>query len=357
MWNNNNYEKPSGYKSSGGFSKDYGYGHEEWNNNPNWIWRNYRVFHTEFQPKLLDYSNSGDLCILMIASYNKKQFAVGIATNVFHNDEEEMKLISKELNIFDNHKEIWKQETVKKCFQNNNSNFLEHWKKHYKWIRWKCPTQNYLWFAKPILLNATEITGKEKFISMHGSYQAVLPQTILQLIHNEIKDNSDILDWLTSGEFDTDWVKDKSQIKTNENLRKKYFKNRKNATTKKSFTYWIEGQRNIEPLHAKLQSKLTNHLSELGIKFKENENFIDVQYFEGNKTTFCEIKPTENIDTKYAIRIAIGQLLEYKFLNNNSAELEIVLSSKPLDKEIEFVKSLKMKITYFDNEQNKFITK
>jgi len=251
MWNTNNYESPSGFKSSGGFSKDYGYGHEEWNNNQNWIWRNYKVFHTEFRPKILEYSKSGDLCLLMIASHNKNQYAIGIATNVYHNDDEEMMLITKELNIFDNHKQIWEQQTVRNRFNNNKEKFLKHWKEHYKWIKWKCSNEHYKWFSEPILLNAKKITGKEKFISMHGSYQAVLSQTILEITNKEIKDSPAIIEWLTNGEFDNDLVKGNLKIISNKKLRKKYSKSKKNATSKKSFSYWIEGCRNVEPLHAK----------------------------------------------------------------------------------------------------------
>src|SRR5438067_2078395 len=47
MWNTNGYMRPSGYPSMSGFSKDFGYGHEEWNNNPRRVWRDYKIFHTE----------------------------------------------------------------------------------------------------------------------------------------------------------------------------------------------------------------------------------------------------------------------------------------------------------------------
>ena len=57
MWNTNHYTKPSGYPSKSGFAKDYGYGHEEWNNSPKRIWRKFRVFHTESTEKLLSPSS------------------------------------------------------------------------------------------------------------------------------------------------------------------------------------------------------------------------------------------------------------------------------------------------------------
>lgn len=62
------------------------------------------------------------------------------------------------------------------------------------------------------------------------------------------------------------------------------------------------------------------------------------------------------MDSKYAIRIAVGQLLEYQYFNQKKANLEIVIGSKPRDSEIDFVKSLNMRLTYLDELTNEFIT-
>lgn len=356
MWNTNNYSGPSGFKSTGGFSKDNGYGHEEWNNDNNWIWRNFKIFHTESKPKLLEYSNDGNLCIVMIASNEKKQYAVGIATNVYHNDTDERKLIATELKTYDNYHQVWQQDTVKRAFDNNEEGFLEHWKQNYSWVQWKCPIENYYWFEKPVLLNPQDISGKEKLISMHGSYQRVLPQLVLETLSDSLIDKPQIIDWLTTGEFDTDWVDKTTEVKSNTKLRKKYSSNGANAPALRAFSYWINGQRNIEPLHAKLQALFVNYLSKRGLEFIENQDYIDVQYTQEKETYYCEIKPTKNMDTKYAIRIAVGQLLEYRHFNKNNAKMEIVISSKPREKELEFVKSLDMKLTYLDELTNEFIT-
>ena len=356
MWNNNNYKGPSGFLSAGGFSKDYGYGHEEWNNYPIWIWRKFKVFHTESKPKLLEYSSDGNLCIVMIASFEKNQYAVGIATNVYHNDDDERKIIAAELNTYDNYNQVWQQDSVRKAFDNNKENFLEHWKSNYTWIQWKCPIDNYYWFEKPILLNPHDFSQKDKLISMHGSYQRVLPQQILKSLSKYFSGKAVIIDWLTSGEFDTEWIDNTTKVSSNAKLRKKYSGSGANAPTTKSFSYWVKGQRNIEPLHAKLQALFVKHLAKKGINFEENKDYIDVQYTNRGELCYCEIKPTQNMDSKYAIRIAVGQLLEYQYFNNKDANLEVVIGSKPRDSEIDFVKSLNMRLTYLDELTNEFIT-
>ncbi|RLI51325.1 MAG: hypothetical protein DRP09_19395, partial [Candidatus Thorarchaeota archaeon] len=172
------YLRNSAFQSAGGFSKDYGYGHEEWNNNNNWIWRGFKVFHTESKPKLLECSWDGNLGIIMIASFDKKQYAVGIATNVYHNDNEERKLIASELNTYENYHQVWQQDTVKRAFDYNKENFLEHWKKNFTWVQWKCPEENYCWFERPILLNPYDFSGQDKLISMHFSFKRVLPKHV-----------------------------------------------------------------------------------------------------------------------------------------------------------------------------------
>ena len=104
-----------------------------------------------------------------------------------------------------------------------------------------------------------------------------------------------------------------------------------------------------------MQAKFVEYLSKNRIVYLENKDYIDVQYHLDKEAYLCEIKPTMNMDSKYAIRIAIGQLLEYQYLNNKDAKLEIVISTKPRDEEIEFVKSLGMRLTYLDDLTNEFI--
>jgi hypothetical protein len=94
MWSINGYVQPSGYPITSGYPKDYGYGHEEWNNKPNRNWRGFKLFHTEATNRLLEYSASGELGMLLVASNEGNQHAIGIATSVYHNDDEERELIS-----------------------------------------------------------------------------------------------------------------------------------------------------------------------------------------------------------------------------------------------------------------------
>lgn len=356
MWNTNNYVTPSGFKSASGYSQQHGYGHEEWNNNPEWIWKNHRIFHTETKEKLLEYSNNGNLGILMIASKDGNQYAMGLATNVYHNSKAEMKTIAEDIGLYEKYKTIWEIEIVKHRHDNDFEKFISHWKENHTWIGWKCPVENYIWFDNPILLDPKKITKKSKLIGMHGSYQSVLPQNILELVGKEIDNHKEIKDWLLEGNFEDYWVKERERIVSNSNLRKSYGYSGGNKPTTVSFSYTIEGCREIDPLHHILQSQYVKHLTSNGIKTVENENYVDIKYSLNGMSYFCEIKPTKNVPTKYAIRAAIGQLLEYQFNYDQSAKLEIVLSSKPKNKEIEFVASLSFGLKYYDEDRETFIS-
>lgn len=355
VWNDRNYKEPAGLGAKSGYPADVGFGHEEWNNNNEWMWKGYKVFHTEATNKLFQYSKNGDLGILMVSSHEGKQFALGIATKVFENTKEDMKNISTELNLFNYWKQLWDLELVKDCFEDDIVSFKKFWKKECKWVRWKCDPIYYYWFPNPIEIKTQRIFGKARITQMFGRYQPVRPEDIIKIIEKHIpRKKRVIIDWLLNGEFDETFLKSEIQDKKTAARQKK--SNKSNAPTNKDIEYWVYGKRVAEPLHSRLQLKFVDFLKRRKLKPIENKDYIDVQYKKNGKTYFAEIKPTEKIETKYAIRMAIGQLLEYKYRFNQNAALEIVLSSKPKPEEILFVKKLKMRLWYFDQKSFRLVS-
>jgi len=357
VWSTNEYTRPCGFPSTSGFAGDYGYGHEEWNNKANRIWRDFKLFHTESRDRLLEYSNTGELGIVMIAAHERKQYAIGIATNVFDNNEDDRELISEELNLYDEWEEVWEVNLVKERFGNDERGFIEHWRKQYKWIRWKCPKDQYHHFQKPILLNPERISGKKRLIAMHGSYQPVYPEHVLAFARKQLHDKEAIAGWLSEPDFDDEIISDGLK-KVRRNQRPPSRKKKKsscNSPANRKYEYWVEGNRTAQPRHARLQAKFVKWLSSKNLPFRENQAYVDVKYLYKGGEVFSEVKPTENIETRYAIRAAIGQLLEYQYRLKSEAKLEIVLGSKPKREEIEFVKSLGMALTFFESKQSTFV--
>ena len=206
---------------------------------------------------------------------------------------------------------------------------MTHWKANYQWIMWKCREDHFYWFKKPILLDQLSISGKTKITSMHGVFQGIEPEKAVAIIakHLPFKNHS-CIQWLENGTFDRN-ILPKDVRDSLPGKSKRVSKDSSAPPTADSYRYWVEGERSVEPLHARLQAKFVRHLKANSISHKEDLNCIDVVHEREINPTFCEIKPTDRVPTKYAIRIALGQLLEYRFKNNPNASLEIVLGVEP----------------------------
>lgn len=359
IWNTNNYTKPSGYNCHSGFPEQYGFGHEEWNNDPRMVWHDWRIFHSQSQENVFNFSRSGELLILMTAFNAEGQFAVGIAAGVYHNSEEEMETISKDLNFIGKEDEIWDVDSVRKSFENRRE-LSEFWAEASKYIQWKCPQELYYWFTTPIRLDPQTISGKNKLACMYSSYQAVPPETISNIVEGHLPEDSSIWDWLAEGSFDPAFVsksfrRNNPRLRSSTTLSAKRKNGKANSCAKQLVEYWVFGKRIAEPRHAFLQSRYVDFLRSQGLEPIEDQNYVDVQYVcNGEEVVFAEIKPTKNVETKYAIRAAIGQLFEYQYKNNKLARLEVVLGSKPTDEETCFVKSLGMSLRYYNSDINTF---
>lgn len=352
VWNTLNYQRPSGNVGSGGFPSEHGYGHEEWNNNDRRVWDEYRLFHTEAPETLRKYGEHGELGMLLIAS-NGPQYAVGIAVNVYFNDEALRATIADELGTYESWKELWDLPIVRDLKKGNKDRFFRHWDANYQWIAWRCPPECFFWFDEPIELNPVQLTGKKRLVSEYGTYQRIAPEQILNVVRNHLPAGCDIIRWLEDGNFDPEMLPPNFVPPRIPGAARKGG----NRPTDKEYSYRILGKVLVEPRHSKLQERYVQFLRSQGFDPRENENYVDVIYEKDGQDIFVEIKPTDNLQSKYAIRFAVGQLLEYRYFQNRKAHLEIVLTSRPSDpNEIDFVRHLGITLTYFDTEQDTFIS-
>jgi hypothetical protein len=350
VWNDQHYEKPIGQRSNCKYLKKTGFGHEEWNNHPSRIWRGFRVFHTEFKNRLLNYSVNGNLGILMIASHNGNQWAVGIAANVEHNDENsEMRTIADELDIRNCWKELWSLNVVQQKFNQNRNRFLKHWKDHYFWLRWRCPQDMFYWFPQPIRLNPVSISGKNALTKMYSRYQPVRPESIVQAVVKKVPSKYQcIIDWFLNGEFDENFLP--NNLRDNKTAMRQRLKVKKrsgtNVPTNQQFEYWVFGNRKVYPHHHLLQARFVKFLTFQGHKPNEDDRYIDIQYDRDGNHVLVEVKPTDAISPQYAFRASIGQLFEYKYKTNRASILEVVLGTKPDDNQCGLAKHLGIRIWY-----------
>ncbi|MCP2059262.1 hypothetical protein ACVIW3_004772 [Bradyrhizobium diazoefficiens] len=87
----------------------------------------------------------------------------------------------------------------------------------------------------------------------------------------------------------------------------------------------------ISPRHDKLQGSFERYLARAGAtQVTPNVASVDLRYNDATRgLTFVEIKPCDKASARYAIRTAIGQLLDYRQRANPDVSLLIVLEAAP----------------------------
>ena len=86
----------------------------------------------------------------------------------------------------------------------------------------------------------------------------------------------------------------------------------------------------IPPAHNQLQKRFERFIRREATRIRPNENSVDLRYEDPTKgEVLVEVKPCEGANARYAIRTAIGQLLDYSQRVNRPVSLLIVVETKP----------------------------
>jgi len=314
-------------------------------------------FHSEAKEALAKKAQ-GNMCIILIAAHGAKNYIVGVAAGVTSNKKEDMPSIAKTLNIYEKWSQIWAIPLVQEKFSGNKPDFIEHWKEHHQWVMWSCPASLFHWFSEPILFNPNKVTNKQRVTAMYSGWQYIDPAIALDLLDDALPARHPIFDWLVDGDFESGTsIPNNPQTEKYSKKKKNSKRSGSNRPTEMLYEYWVEGKRTCHPRHTTLQNAFILHLESQGISYAQNTTeYIDIIYTYQDKLVITEIKPAESVGTKYAIRTAIGQLLEYRHtMQEPSALLHIVLDEKPKDNEIEFVRSLGFALSYKESAGN-FVT-
>lgn len=182
VWNEVGYTRPGGGKFTSGYPAENGFGHEEWNDAPHLTFheqgQDWRVFHTEGVGSQDVEDRAGDIVVFMIASWNAKQYLVGVAGNatcLHGNKGERTRLVSiVRCDSVEHAKEAWTVPQVRSCFGDDWRRFLAQWRREAHWMpTWKCPAESFAWLPGPLLLDPPSLTGKNRLVTMYSTYQAV----------------------------------------------------------------------------------------------------------------------------------------------------------------------------------------
>lgn len=177
-WNPKGYTSPAGHQATGGYPKQHGYGHEEWNNSPKMRVEldgvPVRVLHTEpvGQKGMLA---PNDTLLMMYASHNGRQQLVGVAGNARCVKEETklLSIINKTVGTKKLWREAWSVPLVQKIYPDEES-FREHWNDQGSLSpNWICPEQAFFWLDEPVDIDALAITGKSKLVARFNSFTTI----------------------------------------------------------------------------------------------------------------------------------------------------------------------------------------
>ncbi len=329
VWNDQGYRWPAGRIAASGYTKENGYGHEEWNGRDDWVWEGWKVFHSEAKGAMHIYAEEGRLGIIMTAMNEGRFFAVGVGCNVFENDEQDAAAIAKALGLPGYADRMWEVETIRKA-NKTRAAFDRHWLGHTN-VAWRCPMTHYAWFGEPVPIIPNMLIPAEPprqaIVKMHGSYQAIRPDQALSIVRRALPDDHSVVGWLSTGDFD-----EVSNRAVREAPKPNGGEGRSASTASDPYKrYMQENEIVIPPLHRKLQSAFVAHLVRRRVlDVRENVGRVDLRYRDpGRGPVLVEVKPTEPTIIRFAIRAAMGQLLDYRQRTSGQHALLIVVDDEP----------------------------
>lgn len=337
VWNDRGYLEPAGIGSSSGFAKEHGYGHEEWNARSDWMWRGWKVFHTESKGRMLTYAKTGDLGMIMTAVNEGRFYAVGVACNVYVNEKHEHISIAKTLNLLANGDRLWNDIPLVRKRNTNKAAFDRHWKDNYQWVQWRCPPTLFHWFTQPIEIIPNEIIPappgsppRQAIAKMHSSYQAIRSDHALAVIGHTLELDHPIISWLQSGDFDMKAISAKVRSSPKPSGGSPGGKSAAPASAAYR-RYVLENEVLVTPRHHELQTAFKGFIQVQGVTdIKADLERVDLRFKDRKHgLVFAEIKPAEPSTVRYAIRAAIGQLLDYRQKVGGQPKLLIVIGAEP----------------------------
>lgn len=335
VWNDNGYTWPAGIPATSGYSQDHGYGHEEWNGRSDWVWENWKVFHTEAKGQMHDYAASGSLGIIMTTMRNKRFYAVGVGCNIYENSESDKVAISAALGLQNYADRLWEVPAIQER-KARRADLDRHWRDHMH-VNWRCPQSHFAWFGTPIEIVPNDLIPasppRQAIAKMHGSYQAVRPDQALAIVEQSLAPRHPVIGWLSTNDFDP--VR---------NRRVRDARGPRGGGQRSSSTpsdpmirYMQEQELVVTPRHHLLQNDFAKHLKAIGARsIQADIGRVDLRYIDkANCPVLVEVKPTEPSTVRYAIRLAMGQLLDYHQRADGSPAMLIVVDDPPQKEDAE----------------------
>lgn len=333
VWNDNGYTGPAGIPATGGFSRTHGYGHEEWNGRADRTWQGWRIFHTEAKGRMHDYASTGQLGIIPTTMHGGEFFALGVGCNVYENKDADRASIAKALGLAALSNDLWRIKAIRDR-KANRAALEAHWRAHMG-ANWRCPQTHFVWFGKPVRIIPNELIPatppRQAIAKMHGSYQAIRPDQALAVVGEVLGPDHPVVGWLSTDDFDP--------VRNDAVRRAPPPKNggRRSASTATDpvIRYMLEYELVVTPRHHLLQRDFEAYLRAAGaLAIAADLERVDLRFrHPQHGIILVEVKPTDPATVRYAIRTAIGQLLDYSQRAAGDPGLLIVVDDHPTDED------------------------
>lgn len=333
VWNDNGYIGPAGIPATGGFSQKHGYGHEEWSGRSDWIWQGWRIFHTEAKGLMHDYAAKGELAIIPTTMHGGEFFALGVGCNVYENNDADRAGIADALGLKTYARDMWRIEAIRER-KASRADLEAHWRSHMG-ANWRCPQTHFVWFGKPARIVPNDVIPatppRQAIAKMHGSYQAVRPDQALAIVRDLLAPDHPVIAWLSTDDFDP--VRNEAVRKAPPP--KNGGRRSASTTTDPMIRYMQEYELVITPRHHILQNDFEAYLKSVGARsIRANIDRVDLRFNDpGHGLVLAEIKPTDAATVRFAIRLAMGQLLDYSQRATGDPGLLIVVDDQPSDED------------------------
>ncbi|MGH6950748.1 MAG: hypothetical protein ACREH4_07735 [Vitreimonas sp.] len=338
VWNAHGYMRPAGSRSVKGFVTDTGYGAEEWNGNPERIWQGQRVFHTQSKRRMDEYGRDGRLAIVMTAYHDGRPYVVGAAVAVTRNTTEEMRDIARVLRIKREADRMWREvQAIRDAF-GSRSRFERHWTSRHDHMPWRANPENYVWFQEPIPVDVHRVFAgtRNDIAKMHSACMYIRPDQAAAMLARSVPANSPVLEWFTSGDYSRG-LKGTSNstapparkvAPSKPSRRTDGTRGTSAPSASHAFVrYMKEHEVRVTPRHSQLQKRFCAHISLCNPI--EDLRRVDVRFVDPRRgLVLAEVKPCTASDARYAIRMAMGQLLDYQQYEP-PARLMIALETEP----------------------------
>jgi hypothetical protein len=353
-WNSSGYIRPEGIETrAGGFVGKHGFGAEEWNGNPHRMWEGQRVFYTVPARKLTEHGMLGELGIIMTAYNAGVAYALGIATSVRTNTQDDMHKIALALKVSEEAETVWNLPSVKRRHP-NWVEFKKFWAEESQFITWRCPPAEFSWFTMPVRLNPSDLfppstpMGKSPdIIKMHRAYQAIRPDQAISVVRNSLDTDSPIMTWLSTGHFYQSVISEKTK---RFGTPSPSVSGRSAPPPSDPYVRYIQKfEIQVSPRHSHLQNWFKVHIESAGAtSITCDQHGVDIQFkLSGHGRVLAEIKPCEIADARFAVRTAMGQLLDYRQRHlDQQAALLVVLETRPSDEDIDLALSNGFGVAY-----------